>query len=43
VEDEGGISIAVGCRVRGQFRLENASAVRAWLKGIAALRDSHHE
>lgn len=43
VEDEGGISIAVGCRVRGQFRLENASAVRAWLKGIAALRDSHRE
>ncbi|MGC1522292.1 MAG: trehalose-phosphatase [Steroidobacteraceae bacterium] len=39
VEDEGGISIAVGERVRGQFRLENAAAVRAWLKGIAALQD----
>ncbi|HME39656.1 MAG TPA: trehalose-phosphatase [Steroidobacteraceae bacterium] len=43
VEDQGGISIAVGERVRGQFRLENAAAVRGWLKGIAALHDSHRE
>jgi trehalose 6-phosphate phosphatase len=43
VEDQGGISIAVGERVQGQFRLENASAVRGWLQGIAALHDSHHE
>jgi trehalose 6-phosphate phosphatase len=41
VEDQGGISIAVGDRVRGQFRLENAAAVRTWLKGISALHDSH--
>jgi len=41
VEDQGGISIAVGDRVRGQYRLENAAAVRAWLQGIAALHDSH--
>jgi len=43
VEDQGGISIAVGERVRGQFRLENASAVRTWLQEIAALHDSHRE
>ncbi len=43
VEDEGGISIAVGDRVRGQYRIENPSAVRDWLRGIAALRDSHRE
>jgi trehalose 6-phosphate phosphatase len=43
VEDQGGISIAVGERVHGQFRLENASAVRGWLQGIAALHDSHRE
>jgi trehalose 6-phosphate phosphatase len=43
VEDQGGISIAVGERVHGQFRLENASAVRSWLQGIAALHDSHRE
>lgn len=42
VEDQGGISIAVGDRVRGQFRLDNAAAVRHWLQGIAALHDSHH-
>jgi trehalose 6-phosphate phosphatase len=41
VEDQGGISIAVGDRVHGQYRLENAAAVRAWLEGIAALHDSH--
>ena len=43
VEDQGGISIAVGERVHGQFRLENAVAVRDWLQGIAALNDSHRE
>jgi trehalose 6-phosphate phosphatase len=42
VEDQGGISIAVGDRVPAQYRLENVAAVRAWLKGIAALHDSHH-
>ena len=31
VEDQGGISIAVGDRVHGQYRLENAAAVREWL------------
>ena len=41
VEDQGGISIAVGNRVHGQYRFENAAAVRAWLQGIAALHDSH--
>jgi trehalose 6-phosphate phosphatase len=43
VEDQGGISIAVGDRVHGQFRVENAAAVRDWLEGIAALHDSHRE
>jgi trehalose 6-phosphate phosphatase len=38
VEDQGGISIAVG-----QYRMENAAAVRGWLQGIAALHDSHRE
>jgi trehalose 6-phosphate phosphatase len=41
VEDQGGISIAVGDRVPAQYRLGNVAAVRAWLKGIAALHDSH--
>ena len=41
VEEYGGISIAVGDRVHGQFRVENAAAVRSWLAGIAALHDSH--
>jgi trehalose 6-phosphate phosphatase len=40
VEDRGGLSIAVGDRVQGQFRLENAAAVREWLSQIAALHDS---
>jgi trehalose 6-phosphate phosphatase len=43
VEDQGGISIAVTDRVRGQFRAQNAAAVREWLKGIVALQDSHRE
>jgi trehalose 6-phosphate phosphatase len=41
VEDQGGISIAVGDRVPAQYRVENVAAVRAWLKEIAALHDSH--
>jgi trehalose 6-phosphate phosphatase len=41
VEDLGGISIAVGDRVQGQYRAENVAAVRRWLQGIAALHDSH--
>lgn len=43
VEARGGISIAVGERVRAQQRLENPSAVRSWLQGIAALTDTHRE
>jgi trehalose 6-phosphate phosphatase len=43
VEDQGGISIAVGTRVCAQFALADAAAVRAWLQGIAALHDSHRE
>ena len=43
VEDQGGISIAVGDRVHGQFRFDTVSAVRDWLQGIAALHDSHRE
>ena len=41
VENLGGISIAVGHRVRGQYRVENTAAVRTWLREIAALHDSH--
>jgi trehalose 6-phosphate phosphatase len=41
VEAYGGISIAVGDRVRGQFRLGDVAAVRSWLRAIAALHDSH--
>jgi trehalose 6-phosphate phosphatase len=43
VEDQGGVSVAVGDRVRGQYRIDNAAAVRHWLEGIAALNDSHRE
>jgi trehalose 6-phosphate phosphatase len=43
VEDQGGISIGVGERVKGQFRFDTVSAVRDWLQGIAALHDSHRE
>jgi trehalose 6-phosphate phosphatase len=43
VEDQGGISIAVGDRVTGQFRFDTVAAVRAWLQEIAALHDSHRE
>ena len=37
VEALGGISIAVGHRVRGQWRFDNPAAVRQWLASIAAL------
>jgi trehalose 6-phosphate phosphatase len=37
VEALGGISIAVGHRVQGQWRLENPAAVRHWLASIAAI------
>jgi trehalose 6-phosphate phosphatase len=43
VEDQGGVSIAVGDRVKGQFRFDTVAAVRHWLQGIAALHDSHRE
>jgi trehalose 6-phosphate phosphatase len=43
VEDQGGISVAVGDRVRGQYCVESAADVRIWLEGIAALNDSHRE
>src|ERR1700678_391258 len=43
IDDQGGISIAVGDRVRAQFHLENPAAVRSWLHSIAALYDSHRE
>ena len=43
VEEKGGMSIAVGDRVRGQYTVENAAAVREWLQGIAAMSDLHRE
>jgi trehalose 6-phosphate phosphatase len=43
VEDQGGISIAVGDRVKGQFRFDTVAGVRHWLQEIAALHDSHRE
>ena len=43
VDDQGGISIAVGDRVCGQYHLDNPEAVRLWLKGIAGLVDSRRE
>ncbi|MDP9090281.1 MAG: trehalose-phosphatase [Pseudomonadota bacterium] len=42
VEAHGGMSVGVGERVQGQYYLENVVSVRNWLKGIAALHDSHH-
>jgi trehalose 6-phosphate phosphatase len=41
VEERGGISVAVGDRVKAQWHFENPAAVRAWLRGIAALNDTH--
>jgi trehalose 6-phosphate phosphatase len=43
VEEQGGISVAVGDRVRGQFRVDDPAAVRSWLRDVAALHDSHSE
>jgi trehalose 6-phosphate phosphatase len=43
VETYGGITIAVGERVQGQFHLDDPAAVRTWLKGIAGLVDAHRE
>ena len=37
VDRRGGIAIAVGDRVQARWRIENPSAVRAWLGRIAAL------
>ena len=42
-ETHGGISIAVGDRVQGEYHLDDPAAVLAWLAGIAALVDSHRE
>jgi trehalose 6-phosphate phosphatase len=42
VESQGGISIGVGDRVRGQYELADVAAVRNWLQAIAALHDSRH-
>jgi trehalose 6-phosphate phosphatase len=41
VEVFGGIAIAVGDRIKGHWHLDNPSAVRRWLKSIAALTDTH--
>jgi trehalose 6-phosphate phosphatase len=41
VEEHRGLSIAVGERVRGRYRLVDPGAVAAWLRGIAALVDPH--
>ena len=41
VEAHGGLSVAVGDRVQGQFYLPDVGAVRMWLRQIAALHDSH--
>jgi trehalose 6-phosphate phosphatase len=43
VDDQGGISIAVGDRVKAQRHLDDPAAVRAWLQGLAALTDSRRE
>jgi trehalose 6-phosphate phosphatase len=37
VQERGGYSVAVGDRVRGQFRAADVAAVRRWLEEIAAL------
>jgi trehalose 6-phosphate phosphatase len=43
VDDQDGISIAVGDRVQAQYHLDNPVAVRRWLDGIARLVDSRRE
>ena len=40
-ERAGGVSIAVGARIRGQWRLENPREVRHWLGAVAALDRPH--
>jgi trehalose 6-phosphate phosphatase len=42
VEAHGGLSIAVGDHVTGQYFLADVSAVRSLLEQLAALHDSHH-
>jgi trehalose 6-phosphate phosphatase len=39
-ERAGGVSIAVGDRLRGQWRLQNPREVRRWLAAIAALDEA---
>ena len=36
-ERMGGISVAVGDRIEGQWHLESPAAVRRWLASVAAL------
>jgi trehalose 6-phosphate phosphatase len=43
VEEQGGISIAVGDRVRAQYRIDDPATVRSWLQGFATLQVSRHE
>jgi trehalose 6-phosphate phosphatase len=43
IDDQGGISIAVGDRVQAQYHLDDPGAVRRWLEGIAGLVDSRRE
>ena len=42
VEAHGGLSIAVGDDVQGQYYLPDVTAVRGLLRQIAVLHDSHH-
>jgi trehalose 6-phosphate phosphatase len=41
-EEHGGLSIAVGDDVQGQYYLPDVTAVRGLLRQIAVLHDSHH-
>ena len=41
-EEHGGLSIAVGDHVQGQYYLPDVTAVRGLLRQVAALHDSHH-
>jgi trehalose 6-phosphate phosphatase len=43
VDVHGGVSVAVGDRIEGQYHLDDPSAVRAWLREIAGMVDAHHE
>jgi trehalose 6-phosphate phosphatase len=42
VEAHGGLSIAVGDHIQGQYHLDDVTAVRGLLRQTAALHDSHH-